>query len=316
MPNSTDPEVRIRETSCANPHQPGNRATPHFLSFDPTPGAIIAGAVQGIIFDIKRFALHDGPGLRTTVFLKGCPLQCAWCHNPESREFGISRHPGRGGPVTVGRQVTADEVMREIERDSVFHDESRGGVTFSGGEPLAQPRFLTALLERCGDQGIHRAIDTSGHAPTDALMNAAQHTEMALFDVKLAAAGTHLQHTGVDGGLIRKNLLELCRTGIHIELRFPFIPGVTGTADNLIAMRDFLATLPRPLPLTVLPYHRASSDKYDRFGLEPLLPDTPEPTAEEVENCRAYFRDVTANRNPGTERIHNHNMQSAHASHD
>ncbi len=272
--------------------------------------------MQGIIFDIKRFALHDGPGLRTTVFLKGCPLQCAWCHNPESREFGISRHAGRGGPVTVGRQVTLDEVMREIERDSVFHDESSGGVTFSGGEPLAQPRFLTALLERCGEQGIHRAIDTSGHAPTDALLKAAEHAELVLFDVKLAAAVTHHQHTGVDGELIRKNLLELCGTGVSIELRFPFIPGVTGTDANLMAMRDFVATLPRPLPLTVLPYHRASSDKYHRFGLDTLLPDTPEPTAEEVENCRAFFRDVTAGSRPDSPRIHHPDTSPAYANHD
>lgn len=286
------------------------------LGFDPTSGVTIAWAVRGIIFDIKRFALHDGPGLRTTVFLKGCPLQCAWCHNPESRDYGIKHYAGRGGPVTVGRKVTLDEVMMEIERDLVFYDESRGGVTFSGGEPLAQPKFLTALLECCGERGIHRAVDTSGHAPTEVLLRAAATADLILYDVKLAGSQAHLRHTGVDGELIRRNLVKLCETETPIELRFPLIPGVTGTEANLLAVRDFLASLPRQLPLTVLPYHRASSDKYDRFGIESLLPETSEPTEKEVENCRAFFRDVTAGSRPDSPLIHHPNTQPAYAIHD
>lgn len=234
--------------------------------------------IQGTIFDIKRFAVHDGPGIRTTVFLKGCPLGCSWCHNPESQPLGVSVFEGRGGRLSVGRRATVDAVVREVERDTLFFDESGGGVTFSGGEPLAQPDFLLALLARCGELAIHRTVDTSGYAPREVLLAAAAQAELFLYDVKLLDDDAHREHTGVGVGLILDNLRALCDTGVSIRLRFPVIPGLTDTAANVDALGALMQSLPRQLPVDCLPYHAAAMDKYPRFGMEPPLPDTPEPT--------------------------------------
>jgi pyruvate formate lyase activating enzyme len=242
--------------------------------------------MKGVIFDIKRFAVHDGPGIRTTVFLKGCPLRCAWCHNPESQGFGVETFEGRVGTLHVGRRVTVDEMAAEIERDVVFFDESGGGVTFSGGEPLAQPEFLMALLDRCGELAVHRAVDTSGYAPREALLAVAERTDLFLYDLKPVDAASHLAHTGVGVELIHENLRALCETGAAIQLRVPVIPGMTDTPGNLAELKRFITSLPRELPVKLLAYHRAAMDKYPRFGMEPPLPDVPEPTAAEIALCR------------------------------
>ena len=244
--------------------------------------------VEGILFDIKRFAVHDGPGIRTTVFLKGCPLRCAWCHNPESQPLGISVFEGRQGTLTVGRKVSVEEVVTEIERDTVFFDESGGGVTFSGGEPLAQSAFLNALLDRCGALAIHRTVDTSGYAPCADLLKTASRTDLFLYDIKLLDDSQHRELTGVGVGLILDNLRALCGTGVSIRLRFPVIPGITDTASNLDAMNAFLRSLPRALPLDVLPYHAAAMDKYPRFGMAPPLSAIKEPTADDLERIRLH----------------------------
>jgi len=242
--------------------------------------------IKGTIFDIKRFAVHDGPGIRTTVFLKGCPLACSWCHNPESQSLGVSVFEGRGGTVQVGRLATVDEILCAIERDTVFFDESGGGVTFSGGEPLAQPEFLLALLERCGQLAIHRTVDTSGYAPREVLLAAAARAELFLYDIKLLDDDAHREHTGVGVGLILDNLRALCDTGVPIRLRFPVIPGITDTEANVEALGELVRSLPRRLPVDCLPYHAAAMDKYPRFGMEKPLPKTPEPTAEGMDAIR------------------------------
>lgn len=236
--------------------------------------------MKAVIFDIKRFAVHDGPGIRTTVFLKGCPLRCTWCHNPESQGFGIEEFNKGRGKFCVGREISVEEVVRLVERDMVFFDESGGGVTFSGGEPLAQPEFLLKALEACGAMGIHRAVDTSGYAPRDVLLEVASRTDLFLYDLKLADESAHLAHTGVEAALIRNNLRALCDTGVAIELRMPVIPGVNDSDACLDSMKDFIDSLPRRLPVKLLPYHSAAMDKYSRFGMKVPLPDTKEPTAE------------------------------------
>jgi len=242
--------------------------------------------IQGTIFDIKRFAVHDGPGIRTTVFLKGCPLGCSWCHNPESQPLGVSVFEGRGGALEVGRLVAVDQIVRELERDTVFLDESGGGVTFSGGEPLAQSEFLLALLARCGELAIHRTVDTSGYAPREVLLAVAARTELFLYDIKLLDEDAQRLHTGVGKDLILDNLRALCDTGVSIRLRFPVIPGITDTAANVDAFGVLVRSLPRRLPVDCLPYHAAAMDKYPRFGMEPPLPKTPEPTAEAMAAIR------------------------------
>lgn len=249
--------------------------------------------IRGTIFDIKRFAVHDGPGIRTTVFLKGCPLRCSWCHNPESQPPGCSRFMGVGGPWEVGRQETADAIVGHIERDTLFFDESGGGVTFSGGEPLAQPDFLMALLARCGEVAIHRTVDTSGYAPQEVLLRVAEQTDLFLYDIKLLDDDRHREHTGVGVGQIIDNLHALCRTPVAIRLRFPVVPGITDDPRNVRAVGALLRSLPRRVPIDVLPYHAAAMDKYPRFGMEPPLPKVPEPTAVDMDAIRLTISGLT-----------------------
>ncbi|MBT3296035.1 MAG: glycyl-radical enzyme activating protein [Verrucomicrobia bacterium] len=242
--------------------------------------------MKGVIFDIKRFAVHDGPGIRTTVFLKGCPLRCSWCHNPESQGFGVATLEGRTGAIEVGRSVSVADVVDTVERDTSFFDESGGGVTFSGGEPLAQPDFLMALLERCGALDIHRAVDTCGEARGDTLLSVAAQTDLFLFDLKLSDSVRHREFTGVGIERIRDNLMALCATEVPIELRVPVVPGINDSAEEIAALAAFVAGLPRALPLHLLAYHSAAMDKYPRFGMPPPLPDTPEPVADDLTSMR------------------------------
>ncbi len=242
--------------------------------------------MKGVIFDIKRFAVHDGPGIRTTVFLKGCPLRCSWCHNPESQGFGVATLEGRTGSIEVGRAVTVEEVVQTVERDTSFFDESGGGVTFSGGEPLAQPEFLMALLEQCGALDIHRAVDTSGEAARATLLSVAAQTDLFLFDLKLCDSARHREFTGVGIERIRANLVALCATEVPIEIRVPVVPGINDGAEEIAALGQFVVGLPRALPLRLLAYHSAAMDKYPRFGMEPPLPDTPEPMDDDLTSMR------------------------------
>jgi len=281
----------------------------------------------GLVFDIKKFALHDGPGLRTTVFLKGCPLACAICHNPESQSsapeiwvrhercvhcytcleicpekavsfdgerIGIDR--GRctlcgecarlctaGAIEIVGREMSVAEVMTELEKDAVFYDESGGGVTFSGGEPLAQPAFLLDLLAACRERGFHAVVDTCGHAPPDVVAAAAELTDLFLFDLKFMDPARHAEYTGVGNELILANLRSLAHGGAGLIVRYPPIPGVNDDETDLRSMGALLSALPGPPPVDLLPYHRIGTTKYDRLERDYLLPDLEPPPPERLE---------------------------------
>lgn len=277
------------------------------------------------MFDIRRFSVHDGPGIRTTVFLKGCPLRCSWCHNPE----GLSAAPEvvwRGerctrcgtciatcpeealawngdGPVldgarctlcgdcaavcyadareVLGRTMSVPEVISEVERDRPFYEQSGGGVTFSGGEPLAQPAFLAEALHSCRLREIHTVLDTSGYAPWAALDALRTDVDLFLYDVKLVDDHRHRDVTGVSNATILENLARLAAAGHEIVLRLPLIPGVNDDEDNL---RD-TATLAAALGVArvdVLPFHRLGSDKYARLGRDALMPDTAPPPDHRV----------------------------------
>lgn len=230
----------------------------------------------GIIFDIKRFSIHDGPGIRTTVFMKGCPLDCWWCHNPESREAEPTVLDGQA----VGRAVELPELMAEIEKDLPFHDESGGGVTFSGGEPLAQPEFLLEALDACGEREIHRVVDSTGHAPAELLRRAAAETELFLYDLKLMDPARHLRYTGRELAPILANLRLLAELGKPVELRVPVIPGVNDDMENIEATGSLAAELENVTGLVLLPFHRIAMHKYERFGMALRLPETPEPEPE------------------------------------
>jgi pyruvate formate lyase activating enzyme len=283
--------------------------------------------IKGRIFDIKKYSLHDGPGIRTTLFFKGCPLNCWWCHNPESqspcpqRLYRQNRCLGCGACLTacqqgaislngdlvltdddrcilcgacvevcyaeareiVGQEMTVSQAIAEIERDVAFYDQSGGGVTFSGGEPLMQPRFLLALLQACEQAELHTTLDTCGFAPWQTLDSIHGHVDLFLYDLKLLDDSQHRRFTGVSNRLILDNLRTLSQKGHQIILRVPVIPGVNSEPETLRQIAGFAATLPHLAGLDLLPYHTIAHDKYSRLGKAYELDDTQAPSAQEMD---------------------------------
>jgi pyruvate formate lyase activating enzyme len=264
----------------------------------------------GTIFDLRRYSIHDGPGIRTAVFFKGCPLSCAWCHNPESLQsspelmFRLNRCTlcgdclevcpqdaitlkesliidrsrctvsGRCARVcptealeVVGREMPVEQVMAAIEPDRVFYEESGGGATFTGGEPLAQPEFLLALLRACRQAGISTVLDTCGFAPWQVLQETLPLVDFYLYDMKLMDNERHQHWTGVSNADILSNLRLLVQAGARVRVRIPLIPGINDDEVNLRASAAFLSAL-NPLPeVELLPYHAIAAGKYAGLGL-------------------------------------------------
>lgn len=229
--------------------------------------------MQGILFDIKHFAVHDGPGIRTTAFFKGCPLRCLWCHNPEGliqniETIRVIQHiDGQPVPVDrpVGREWTDDELMQEIIRDLPFYEESGGGVTLSGGEPMDQADFLQAVLKRCAELSIHTCLDTCGYCSYADLERVLLYVRLFLYDLKIMNADEHQKMTGADNRIILDNLTLLHRNGAQVIIRFPLIPGVNDDESNIRAMIDFLLPLERFRQIDILPYHALAKSKYKKF---------------------------------------------------
>lgn len=264
---------------------------------------------RGRVFNIQKFSIHDGPGLRTTVFLKGCPLRCLWCHNPEGMRpapelmVATSRciHCGqcvetcpsgrlaaldRGDadvprcrlcgtcvdvcPVEarqwVGRPMTVDDVVAEVLKDRLFYDDSGGGVTFSGGEPLMQPRFLNAALEACRREGVRTAVDTCGFCRRDDLLAAAHWTDLFLFDLKVMDDDRHRRLTGASNRPILDNLEALVRVHDDVRIRIPVIPGLNDDRENIVATACFVASLPGVRRVSLLPYHPYGRHKRERLA--------------------------------------------------
>jgi len=249
---------------------------------------------RGVIFDLKKYAIHDGPGIRTTVFFKGCPLVCWWCHNPEGRspepeELGGSGEgtgrryvgdPGREG--VIGYEVTVGDLAREIEKDRIFYDQSGGGVTCSGGEPFMQIEFLAELLSVSRDKGIGTAIDTSGYVPWESFERVLGRVDLFLYDIKLMDGGLHEKYTGVPNRLILDNMEKLSRAGAAILPRIPLIPGVTDTDENLVAVIRFLSGLEGINEVSLLPYNKIAEDKFRRFGVVSRLGELSMQTESEL----------------------------------
>jgi len=237
---------------------------------------------RGLIFDVKRFSIHDGPGIRSTVFFKGCPLSCSWCHNPESILSFPSEvfHPSRciscgrcsegcysGARETVGRWVTASELLAEIEKDRPFYAESGGGVTFSGGEPLKQPGFLREMLALCAQRELSTVVDTSGFASWDSFRGVIDVCDLFLFDVKHIDPVKHLEFTGVDNGLILSNLSALISSGCSVIVRVPVVKGFNDDVCSMGEIVSFLAALPGAVVVEPVKCHGYASEKYRDLGL-------------------------------------------------
>jgi pyruvate formate lyase activating enzyme len=251
--------------------------------------------MKGLIFDIRHYAVHDGPGIRTTIFLKGCPLACHWCHNPESRKASAEpiitkRRIGEkvfDETETVGVMLTPLEAIMEAMKSRVFFDESMGGITFSGGEPLLQSDFLAEALMLCRAREIHTAVDTCGYAPVEVIRKIAALTDLFLFDLKLMDDWKHKQYTGVSNHIILNNLQLLVDMGKKIWLRMPVIPGVNDSDEEIEKLSALLTTLyPTVDQLSLLPYHAAARSKYLRMGLETEDYEFSQPDQELMETLK------------------------------
>ena len=256
---------------------------------------------MGIIFDIKRFAVHDGPGIRTTVFMKGCPLSCQWCHNPESRSADICTVPKtvRMGDKTftedeiVGREMTVEGVMKELRKEQIFMEESGGGVTFSGGEPLQQADFLLEMLAACKLEKMHTTVDTTGFSNWKTLEKVAQKTDLFLYDLKLIDDNLHKSYAGVSNQLILENLKKLLGLDKKVRIRIPMIPGITFTEENINQTIDYLSGLKFPVEgIDLLPYHNTAAHKYERFGIENQFVNIKSVMKCELEDVKKRFENA------------------------
>lgn len=240
--------------------------------------------MTGSIFDIKKFAVHDGPGIRTTVFFKGCPLNCLWCHNPESRNINCMKVEDHGSDLNGkdtgryknsinGTELGATELVREIKKDELFYEQSGGGVTFSGGEPLMQADFLAEVLKLCRENKFHTAVDSSGYTDFSEFEKLSGLVDLYLFDLKLMDDTRHLKYVGVSNEKILDNLIRLDKAGEQIDIRIPLIPEITDTKENLTAILDFIRPLSSIRSVTVLPFNRLAIDKYRRYNISSGISD-------------------------------------------
>ena len=229
----------------------------------------------GRIFDIQRFSVHDGPGVRTIIFLKGCVLRCKGCCNPESQSTDFETMITDGKSETVGRDVTVREVMETVERDRIFYRRSGGGVTLSGGECLVQPDFAAAILKACKDSGINTAIESTGCASYDRIEKLLPNLDVYLMDIKHTDNEKHKQFTGRSNELILENAKKIARDAKELIIRVPVIPGFNCQVDEIAGIAEFAKSLDGVEELHLLPYHNFGEDKYKRLGREYELKDTP-----------------------------------------
>jgi pyruvate formate lyase activating enzyme len=235
---------------------------------------------RGIVFDIREFTVHDGPGIRTTVFMKGCPLRCTWCHNPEGLQMTPQVMRSAAGERLVGRAYEAEELASILVGQADVLRLDGGGVTFSGGEPLMQAGFVAEVIDRLGD--MHVVLDTSGFADAEDFSRVVERTDLVYFDIKLIDPDAHRRWTGQDNGPILWNLALLEQLARPFVARIPLVPGVTDTDDNLRAIASTLALTPTLVEVQLLPYNRAAGGKYAACGMtfEPGFDEGQEPTVD------------------------------------
>ena len=262
------------------------------------------------IFNIQRFCTDDGPGIRTTVFFKGCNLRCAWCHNPESQSaktewmFYQDKCTGCGRCAKLtekdtdfvcfkdarricGTEYTTDEMLNEVLKDKIFYENSGGGVTFSGGECMLQIDFLKAILKACKENGIHTAVDTAGCVPYERFERILSYTDLFLYDVKCFDHEKHKQYTGVYNELILENLRKLLTTDKSVWIRIPIIPTVNDAEEELWKIKEFLDSCETPDKIELLPYHSIGEHKYSALGISAQKFEVP--TSETMDRLKRIF---------------------------
>jgi pyruvate formate lyase activating enzyme len=258
--------------------------------------------MKGLIFSVKRYSVHDGPGIRVTFFMKGCPLSCLWCHNPE----GISPFPlivtrtNRVGEKEfnhneeVGKYYSAENILEILEKERVFLNQSKGGVTFSGGEPMLQLEFLQEVLEACKKNGYHTAVDTSGYSSSQGYKSILPYTDLFLFDLKHLDEEKHIEFTGVSNRLILDNFQMLLDSGKELMVRVPVIPGYNDDPEHLERIKQFLsATKTVSLKkISLLPYHQIGSAKYRRFNIISRMKNVDPPSKERMIELKEFFSDA------------------------
>ncbi len=222
--------------------------------------------VKGRIFNVQRFSIHDGPGIRTIVFLKGCRLRCKWCCNPESQRYDIDVMNENGTPKTVGEDVTVAEVMKQVQRDKPYYSRSGGGLTLSGGEAFCQPQFAAALLTAARAEGFNTAVETAGFYPFENIEFALPLIDTVLMDIKNMNSAKHEQFTGQPNKLILGNAEQIAQNAKRLIIRVPVIPGFNDTDAEISAISRFASTLQGVTELHLLPYHRLGQDKYTQLG--------------------------------------------------
>lgn len=242
--------------------------------------------MTGTVYNIQRFSIHDGPGIRTTIFLKGCPLDCWWCHNPESRSFEVQSMNGR----EIGQHYTPADLLEIVLKDQVFYDQSGGGITLSGGEPLAQPDFVAEILKSSKLHGLHTAVDTSGYCSRNALMQVLPYTDLFLYDLKLMDESSHLKYTAVSSKKILDNLAFLLQSGSRVIARIPMIPGITANKNNLRQLAEFISSLDQIPEINLLPYHRTAAGKYEKLGMKDRMKGQSELRPQEIEAGLEIFK--------------------------
>lgn len=249
---------------------------------------------KGRIFDIQRYSIHDGLGIRTIVFLKGCVLRCRWCCNPESQNYDIEIMTVNGRPQVTGRDVTVEEVLEIVEKDRGYYRRSGGGLTLSGGESLCQPQFAHALLAEAKSRGLHTAMESMGCAPWPVIEGMLPYLDTYLMDIKHTDAAKHRQFTGKANDLMLQNAQKIAASGqTELIIRVPVIPTFNDTPAEIQAIARFANRLPGVRQIHLLPYHRLGQDKYKALGRPYLMEGIVPPEQGQMEMLKKIVETTT-----------------------
>lgn len=253
------------------------------------------GNVSGRIFDIQRYSIHDGIGVRTIVFLKGCALRCRWCCNPESQEYEIQTMMVNGKPKTIGRDVTVKEVMDVVKRDMPYYGRSGGGLTLSGGESLLQPEFAVELLKASKEMGINTAMESMGYAEFETIMKFLPFLDTYLMDIKHMNPAKHKEFTGKENTRMVENAKKIAESRMcELIIRVPVIPGFNDSENEILEIAAFADSLPGVSQIHLLPYHKYGQGKYEGLGRPYLMGDAPTIPGEKMEQWRDSVKRHTA----------------------